>query len=188
MTFATLRALHTVIGDALAEMERIYAARSAEAGGRPLDYPSLDVPYYHNGGSTGAEADTAEKLAAEADVVMAANHIVAACEQLAASVHRPFFTLMEGLMSVSRARCHLIVIIVVVIDEGDGGADVRCMAHIGTPDCVLGVPRGVEHRRDPPRGGPGGPARHGARAPRRRGARFGGQEPEWIAAGPRQTE
>ena len=106
MTFATLRALHTVIGDALTEMERIYAARSAEAGGggAPLDYPSLDVPYYHNGGAAGAhsgQADAAEKLAAEADVVMAANHIVAACEQLAASVHRPFFTLMEGIMSVS---------------------------------------------------------------------------------------
>ena len=107
MTFATLRALHTVIGDALTEMERIYAARSAEGGGggAPLDYPSLDVPYYHNGGAGarehGPQAEAAEKLAAEADVVMAANHIVAACEQLAASVHRPFFTLMEGIMSVS---------------------------------------------------------------------------------------
>ncbi len=102
MTFATLRALHAVIGDALTEMERVYAARSAE-GGLPLDYPSLDVPYYNNSdaGAHSPEAEAAEKLASDSNVVIAANHIVAACEQLAASVHRPFFTLMEGLMSVS---------------------------------------------------------------------------------------
>ena len=103
MTFATLRALHTVIGDALTEMERVYAARSVE-GGTPLDYPSLDVPYYHNNGGDsngGAAAEAAEKLAQDTEVVTAASHIVAACQQLAASVHRPFFTLAEGIMSVS---------------------------------------------------------------------------------------
>ena len=51
MTFATLRALHTVIGDALTEMERIYALT---AGGvvlqllRPHGWTRLmRVPFYH---------------------------------------------------------------------------------------------------------------------------------------------
>ena len=104
MTFATLRALYTVIGDALTEMERVYAARSAE-GGTPLDYPSLDVPYYHNNcdrdGDASSAVEAAEKLAQDTEVVTPASHIVAACQQLAASVHRPFFTLAEGIMSVS---------------------------------------------------------------------------------------
>ena len=99
MTFATLKALHSVIGDALAQMERVYAERSQ--GTAPLDYPSLDVPYYNNTASHNAEAEAAEKLASDPAVVAAANQIVAACGQLAASVHRPFFSLVEGLMSVS---------------------------------------------------------------------------------------
>ncbi|KAI1791339.1 S-adenosyl-L-methionine-dependent methyltransferase [Ganoderma leucocontextum] len=105
MTFATLRALHAVIGDALTEMERVYAARSQ--GGTPLDYPSLDVPYYNNKNTAAhsSEAEAAEKLASDSAVVMAANHIVAACEQLAASVHRPFFSLMEGIMSGHLTAC-----------------------------------------------------------------------------------
>ena len=127
MTFATLRALHTVIGDALTELERVYAARSAESG-TSLDYPSLDVPYYHNNNSanaqSSAEAEAAEKLAEDPAVVMTANHIVAACEQLAVSVHRPFFTLTEGIMSVRFSSVH-------VLRAPGGGrqgdADIQCI-------------------------------------------------------------
>ncbi|TBU24980.1 S-adenosyl-L-methionine-dependent methyltransferase [Dichomitus squalens] len=78
-------------------MERVYAERSQ--GTTPLDYPSLDVPYYNNAVNRNLKAEPAEKLASDPAVVTAANQIVAACGQLAASVHRPFFSLMEGLMS-----------------------------------------------------------------------------------------
>ncbi len=99
MTFATLRALHTVIGDALAEMEKVYRA---QPGDLPLDYPSLYVPFYKNA-KHGPEAEAAEQLASDPAVVVAASHIVAACGQLAASVHRPFFSLVEGAKAVSTA-------------------------------------------------------------------------------------
>ncbi|KAI0682055.1 S-adenosyl-L-methionine-dependent methyltransferase [Cerioporus squamosus] len=99
MTFATLRALHAVIGDALAEMERVYRAQPGD-----VDYPSLDVPYYKNATHT-PEEDAAEKLASDPAVVVAANHVVAACGQLAASVHRPFFSLVEGAKSEHVAAC-----------------------------------------------------------------------------------
>ena len=98
-TFATLRALHTVIGDALSEMERVYAEHSGSAKG-PLDYPSLDTPYYITAQHT-QEEEEAEKLAISPDVLRAASHIVAACGQLAASVHRPFYSVVDGAFSVS---------------------------------------------------------------------------------------
>ncbi|KAI0824042.1 S-adenosyl-L-methionine-dependent methyltransferase [Trametes gibbosa] len=97
-TFATLRALHTLIGDALADIERVYTA--PPAGGVPLDYPSLDVPFYK--GSLQADA---ESLTADPVVVTAANKIVAACGQLAATLHNPYFQLSEVHMSYVLASC-----------------------------------------------------------------------------------
>ena len=44
MTFATLRALHGIIGTALDDMERVYRER-----GPALDFPSVDDPYYATG-------------------------------------------------------------------------------------------------------------------------------------------
>ncbi|KAL1941917.1 hypothetical protein VTO73DRAFT_6447 [Trametes versicolor] len=41
MTFADLRALHAVIGEAIDNIEKVYKSQSP-----PLEYPSLDVPYY----------------------------------------------------------------------------------------------------------------------------------------------
>ncbi len=104
MTFATLRALHAVIGNALAEMERAYKQnRKGSTQVTQLDYPSLDTPYYSNTKHT-AEEEEAEKLASDPAVVTAANRIVAACGQLTASVHRPFFSLIEGGKSVRSNR------------------------------------------------------------------------------------
>ena len=97
MTFATLRALHAVIGTAIDEMERTYRARAPN-----LDYPSLDEPYYPTAQHT-PEEDLAETLKSDPDVAAASKRIVAACGQLAASVHRPFFSLIEGVLSVSAA-------------------------------------------------------------------------------------
>ncbi|KAI0373557.1 S-adenosyl-L-methionine-dependent methyltransferase [Pilatotrama ljubarskyi] len=102
-TFATLRTLHTLIGDALGEIERVYGSE-AEVGGPLLDYPSLDVPYYKTA-SHDAHEDAAEKLTSNPAVVNAANRIVAACGQLAASVHRPFFQLTEAVMADHIASC-----------------------------------------------------------------------------------
>ncbi|RPD78566.1 S-adenosyl-L-methionine-dependent methyltransferase [Lentinus tigrinus ALCF2SS1-7] len=100
MTFATLRALHAVVGDALAEMERVYKAYPEP----DVDYPSLDVPFYKNATHT-AQAEAAEKLAGDPAVVVAANHIVAACGQLAASVHRPFFSLVDAAKGAHLTAC-----------------------------------------------------------------------------------
>ena len=105
MTFATLRALHAVIGDALAKMERVYDSESqSEPGLGRVDYPALDVPFYKGAPHTPAE-EVAERLAGDPAVVVAANHVVAACGQLAASVHRPFFSLVEVAKGVSACAC-----------------------------------------------------------------------------------
>ncbi|KAI0653061.1 S-adenosyl-L-methionine-dependent methyltransferase [Cubamyces menziesii] len=97
-TLAALRALHDTIGNALADIESVYRGKS-------LDYPSLSAPYYHqlsvDISSSAAPPPTPEQKAAEEltidpAVVQASNFIVAACGQLAAAVHHPFFTILEG--------------------------------------------------------------------------------------------
>ncbi|KAI0737534.1 S-adenosyl-L-methionine-dependent methyltransferase [Daedaleopsis nitida] len=116
MTFATLRALHAIIGDALVEIERVYhapqpqAPQHQDANGDsglealPLDFPSLDVPYYKSARHN-VEEEAAERLTADPAVVGAASRIVAACGQLAAAVNRPFFSLVEGVHSGHLAAC-----------------------------------------------------------------------------------
>ena len=117
MTFATLRALHAIIGDALAEMERVYDSESqSQPGLGRVDYPALDVPFYKGAPHTPAE-EAAERLAGDPAVVVAANQIVAACGQLAASVHRPFFSLVEAAKGVSACTC------AAISDRGQGRAD-----------------------------------------------------------------
>ena len=103
MSFATLRALYAIIGDALADLERIYQAQPSSTDGIPLDFPSLDEPCYP-GVPQSADAAAAEKLALAPDAVVAARQIVAACAQLSASVHLPFYSLVEGVKGV-RACC-----------------------------------------------------------------------------------
>lgn len=160
MTFATLRSLYKIIGDALDDIERVYRDASlddsspspqtpyapltspttpyrparcrrntardddldgwvpfaAGAGGRTpktprksprakhdlpsIDFPPLDEPYYPTE-THAPEQDAAENLASHADVIAAANRIVAACGQMSATVHRPFLTLCDAAMSVS---------------------------------------------------------------------------------------
>ena len=97
-TFETLRALHGLIGDALGEIEKVYRTQPGAAG--PLDFPSLDKPYYKTVVHS-SELEAAEKLTSDPAVVGAANRIVAACAQLSASVHKPFFQLTDAMMSVS---------------------------------------------------------------------------------------
>ncbi|KAI1787762.1 S-adenosyl-L-methionine-dependent methyltransferase [Ganoderma leucocontextum] len=93
MTFETLRALHAVIGEAIDEIERVYKAHSQE--GVALQFPSLDAPYYTTVKNS-ATVEKAEELRADPTVFGAANRIVAACGQITATVHKPFFQLVEG--------------------------------------------------------------------------------------------
>ncbi|KAI0666641.1 S-adenosyl-L-methionine-dependent methyltransferase [Trametes maxima] len=99
-TFATLRKLHALVGDALGEIERVY---NGQPGGT-LDFPALDVPYYATAAHS-REQEAAEKLTADPKVVGAANTLVAACGQLIASVHKPFFLYAEAGMSDNLASC-----------------------------------------------------------------------------------
>ncbi|KAI0326180.1 S-adenosyl-L-methionine-dependent methyltransferase [Cubamyces sp. BRFM 1775] len=89
MPISDLRALHAVIGQAIDEIEKVYQSQSP-----PLEYPALDVPYYVSQKHT-PEVDKAEELKLDPAVFSAANQIVAACGQLTATVHKPFFQLVE---------------------------------------------------------------------------------------------
>ncbi|KAI0630668.1 S-adenosyl-L-methionine-dependent methyltransferase [Trametes polyzona] len=95
MTFSELRALHAVIGQAIDDIERVYKTQDP-----PLDYPSLDVPYY-SGEKHSPEVERAEELKLTPAVFAAANQLVAACGQLTATVHRPFFQVVEVVMGAN---------------------------------------------------------------------------------------
>ena len=140
MTFAKLRALHTVIGQALDEIEQVYKANSPD--GAPLDYPSLDVPYYSSL-KHAPEVEKAEALRIEATVFAASNRIVAAAGQLSATVNKPWFTLIESINAVR---------------GGDIADAMGTDGYMRFPDqlCRMSaVPGGEQHRRDPARGGAG---------------------------------
>ena len=98
MTFSTLRALHAVIGAAIDDIERVYCERSRDSG---LEYPSLDEPYYHTGQHT-PEEELAEALKGDPAVAAASKRIVAACGQLATTVNKPWYGLMEDVQRVRR--------------------------------------------------------------------------------------
>ncbi|KAH9894797.1 S-adenosyl-L-methionine-dependent methyltransferase [Cubamyces lactineus] len=128
-TFETLRALHGLIGDALGEIENVYRTQPGPTG--PLDFPSLDKPYYKTAAHS-PELEIAEKLTSDPAVVDAANRIVAACGQLSASVHKPFFQLTDAMMSDHLASCiefleesHTVEIL---RKAGDAGMHVRDIA------------------------------------------------------------
>ncbi|OCH85246.1 hypothetical protein OBBRIDRAFT_325702 [Obba rivulosa] len=83
--------------------------------GTPLDYPSLDAPFYP---SEKAEKDTsadpnqdseaqarAESLTSHPAVIAASNKIVAACGQLSASVQRPFLSICDAAMGYHLPAC-----------------------------------------------------------------------------------
>ncbi|KAJ7348099.1 O-methyltransferase [Mycena albidolilacea] len=126
MTFAVLRALHAILGDALTDIEAVYAAadpppthKKANSFSRvyaspppspssystsappnsnsTLDFPSLDAPY--------DPASAAEQLTAHPTVVAAINRIVAAAGQMAATVQVPFLTLCDAGMGYHLPSC-----------------------------------------------------------------------------------
>ncbi|KAJ7653148.1 O-methyltransferase [Mycena polygramma] len=130
MTFAVLRALHAILGDALNDIEHVYAhaehsppppthkkANSfSRAYASPPPSPSsssstqsssftgtgLDFP------SLDAPYDPAspsEQLAAHPTVVAAINRIVAAAGQMAATVQVPFLTLCDAAMGYHLPSC-----------------------------------------------------------------------------------
>ena len=139
MTFTSLRALHAEIGQAIDDMEKIYKEHSE---GTPLDYPSLDVPYYSSLKHS-PEVDKAEALRIDYTVFAASNRIVSAAGQLSATVNKPWFTLIESINAVR---------------DGDIADAVVADGYMRFPDqlcrmsTVLG---GEQHRRDPARGGAG---------------------------------
>ena len=100
MTFATLRALHAVIGSAIDDIEHVYRERSQGSG---LDYPSLDEPYYHTVHHTPDE-ELAEALKGDDAVAVASKQIVAACAQIFAAVNKPWSALTQNMLWVRRPR------------------------------------------------------------------------------------
>ena len=117
-TFASLRALHALIGDALDDLELIFTScqppvrsptgsdssgsaqhsssprtsGSEEVNRAPFDFPSLDEPY--------DPLSPAEALLSHPTVVYATKLIVSATGQLAAIVQRPFLTICDATMGV----------------------------------------------------------------------------------------
>ena len=117
-TFASLRALHALIGTALDDIERIFVSyqpsvhsptgsessdsvhhsssrvsEDEEQNRAPLDFPSLDEPY--------DPLSPAEALLSHPTVVHATKLMVSATGQLAAVVQRPFLTICDATMGVS---------------------------------------------------------------------------------------
>ena len=106
MTFATLRALHAVIGTAIDDIELVYRERGE---GSPVEFPSLDEPYYHTA-QHAADEELAEALKDDPAVVTASMRIVAACAQLSTTVNKPWLGLMEDALWVRTiARCVICV-------------------------------------------------------------------------------
>lgn len=115
-TFASLRALHSLIGNALDDIEQIFIAYQPPADSPtssdgtkfssssgisgdeglnriPLDFPSLDEPY--------DPLSPTEALLLDPTVARASKLIVSATGQLAAMVQRPFLTICDATMSVN---------------------------------------------------------------------------------------
>lgn len=131
MTFADLRALHALIGNAIDDIEHIYAlAASSPPAQHNAVFPFLDssayaspppsphviVPDRHDRPdgasdphildfpSLDAPCDPtalSELLTSDPLVVRAINHIVAAAGQLSATVQAPFLSICDASMAVS---------------------------------------------------------------------------------------
>lgn len=106
MTFGTLRALHTSIGNAIDDLERLYQERSPR--GEPIEFPRPDVPYY-SAEKHAPNDELAEKLSADPAVTFVAQQIVAACDQLGAAVNRPWNTLIRTIQEVSFVRTFVLI-------------------------------------------------------------------------------
>jgi hypothetical protein len=161
MTFAVLRALHAILGDALTDIEAVYAAAdpppthkkansfsrvyaspppspsSYSASAPPnsdsaLDFPSLDAPY--------DPASAAEQLTVHPTVVAAINRIVAAAGQMAATVQVPFLTLCDAAMGYHLPSCLRVLEAAHVVELlRDGPVHVReIAARTGVEQAKLG--------------------------------------------------
>ena len=97
MTFSTLRALHSVIGAAIDDIEHVY--RQCSQQGSNLEFPALDEPYYRTDQHMPYE-DLAEELKDNPVVAAASKRIVAACGQLSTTVNNPWSGLIEDLLWV----------------------------------------------------------------------------------------
>ncbi|KAI0712846.1 O-methyltransferase [Cerioporus squamosus] len=134
MTIAALRALHAVIGYAIDEIEEVYTSQS-KGTNLPLDYPSLDVPYYSTRANP-PEVEKSEELRTEPTVFGAANKIVAACGHITATVHKPFFSLVECVNGGNLVGCMEFVeathIVEILREAGPEGASVKDIASKAT--------------------------------------------------------
>ena len=92
MTIATLRALQATLASAIDEIEGVYKAQSS-------DFPALEKPYYPSV-TPHSDAEKAETRRLDPTVFAAANRIVAACGQITATVHKPWFTLIDTVTAV----------------------------------------------------------------------------------------
>ncbi|KAM5545245.1 hypothetical protein V8D89_001356 [Ganoderma adspersum] len=125
MTFSTLRALHAIIGAAIYDIESVYRERSQ---GTPLEFPSLDEPYYRKDQHMPDE-DLAEALKGDPAVAAASKRIVAACGQLSTTVNKPWSGLMEDLLwgqfSSAIRFLEAANIVEILREAGPGGLHVR---------------------------------------------------------------
>ena len=120
---ASLRTLHALIGDALDDIERVFASHQPSVNSptvpepsgssqylsppgvsegnnpsrAPLDFPSLDEPY--------DPLSPAEALLLHPTIVRATKLIISATGQLEATVQRPFPTISEAVTGVSDRVC-----------------------------------------------------------------------------------
>ncbi|KAG6825824.1 hypothetical protein H0H92_002297, partial [Tricholoma furcatifolium] len=109
MTFADLRALHAILGDALDDIEHIYAPSKNDKASYaspppspstplgPLDFPSLNDPL--------DASHPAEQLTSHPVVLQAINKMVAAAGQIAMTVQRPFYSLCDAAMGYNLPAC-----------------------------------------------------------------------------------
>ncbi|KAJ7202040.1 O-methyltransferase [Mycena pura] len=128
MTFAVLRGLHAIIGDALHDIEQVYAAHADDAppthkktssfsrvyaSPPPSPSSSSSGPSIFTGNgldfpSLDASCDPtspSEQLTAHPIVAAAINRIVAAAGQMAASVQAPFLSLCDAGMGYHLPSC-----------------------------------------------------------------------------------
>ena len=127
MTIAILRALHAVIGSAIDEIEQVYKTQSSSTG-LHLDYPSLDVPFYSTR-TNSPEVEKSEELRTDPIVFGAANKIVAACGQFTATVHKPFFSLIECVNGVRLPFASVHVTLTINVGSSVGQSDTSGALH-----------------------------------------------------------
>jgi len=111
-----LHQLHAIIGDSISQLESDFKKRS-------LDWPSLDQPL---------TPGPAEDAAASSDNVDAVNKIVAAAEQLTATVRGPAFTIFDASMAYHLPSCLRFIeqthIVEIVREAGPQGLHVKDIA------------------------------------------------------------